>query len=72
MDARTCAACDSDLEGPAIAVSVNGQCVEVCGAACALALGEAQAAVEEDLAPRASEFRRGHVGWKRRRASSGA
>lgn len=48
MEARTCAACDSELEGPAVTVTVRGQLVEVCCLACARALGEAQAAAEAE------------------------
>jgi hypothetical protein len=37
-------ACDGELDGSAIRVTVGGQQVEVCGEACAQALDEAQTA----------------------------
>lgn len=45
MDAKTCAACDCELETDIIAVTLGGRTVEVCCTECALALGEAQAAI---------------------------
>ena len=45
MDPKTCAACDCELESDAITVTIGGRTVEVCCNACALALGEAQAAI---------------------------
>jgi hypothetical protein len=43
MTARTCAACDGTLDGDAIEVRIGGNTVEVCCAACAQALNEADA-----------------------------
>ncbi|WP_454716853.1 hypothetical protein [Caulobacter segnis] len=45
MDAKTCAACDCELETDIITVTIGGRAVEVCCQECALALGEAQAAI---------------------------
>lgn len=45
MDAKTCAACDCELETDVITVTIGGRTVEVCCEDCALALGEAQAAI---------------------------
>ena len=47
MIAKTCAACDCELEGETIIVTVGGRPVEVCCQACAQALGEADAAANE-------------------------
>jgi ribosome-binding protein aMBF1 (putative translation factor) len=44
MSARTCAACDCEIEGDAIDVTVGGKTVEVCCEDCARALNEAHAA----------------------------
>jgi ribosome-binding protein aMBF1 (putative translation factor) len=44
MSDRTCAACDCELEGEAISVTVGGRTVEVCCEDCARRLGEAHAA----------------------------
>jgi hypothetical protein len=43
MHTRTCAACDGALDGNAIEVRIGGNAVEVCCAACAQALKEADA-----------------------------
>jgi ribosome-binding protein aMBF1 (putative translation factor) len=43
MTAKTCAACDSPLEGSAIKVKLGESTVEVCCDECARALGEADA-----------------------------
>lgn len=43
MTAKTCAACDSPLEGSAIKVKLGESTVEVCCEECARALGEADA-----------------------------
>jgi hypothetical protein len=44
MAARTCAACDCELDADPILVKIGGQAVEVCCEACAQALKEADAA----------------------------
>jgi hypothetical protein len=44
MTAKTCAACDCELDANAIKVKVGGNTVEVCCEECARALGEAEAA----------------------------
>jgi hypothetical protein len=41
MSTRTCAACDGALDDNAIAVRIGGSTIEVCCAACAQALKEA-------------------------------
>ena len=43
MAEKTCAACDCELDGDAIVVTVGGQRVEVCCAECATKLREAGA-----------------------------
>jgi ribosome-binding protein aMBF1 (putative translation factor) len=43
MTAKTCAACDGELDGNAIKVKVGGNTVEVCCPECAQALNEADA-----------------------------
>lgn len=43
MTAKTCAACDSPLDGNAIKVKLGQNTVEVCCDECARALGEADA-----------------------------
>lgn len=43
MTAKTCAACDSPLDGNAIKVKLGQYTVEVCCDECARALGEANA-----------------------------
>ena len=43
MTAKTCAACDSPLDGNAIKVKLGQNTVEVCCDECARALGEANA-----------------------------
>lgn len=45
MDAKTCAACDCELEADVITVTIAGRTVEVCCQECAQLLGEAQAAI---------------------------
>lgn len=42
MRAKTCAACDYELDGNAITVMIGGKEVEVCCEECAQKLGEAQ------------------------------
>lgn len=46
MKETTCAACDCEIEGDAIQVSIGGKTVEVCCAECAERLGEAKVAAE--------------------------
>jgi hypothetical protein len=43
MTAKTCAACDCELDANSIKVKVGGNTVEVCCDACATALREADA-----------------------------
>ena len=43
MTAKTCAACDCELDADAIKVTIGGAVVEVCCDACALRLNEAHA-----------------------------
>jgi hypothetical protein len=43
MKARTCAACDCELDASAIKVKIGGQTVEACCEACAQKLNEAHA-----------------------------
>jgi hypothetical protein len=43
MSEKTCAACDCELDGAAIKVTVGGKTVEVCCEDCAKALNEAYA-----------------------------
>lgn len=43
MTAKTCAACDSELDANAIKVQIGGKAVEVCCAECAEKLKEAHA-----------------------------
>jgi hypothetical protein len=43
MNAKTCAACDCELDATPIAVKVGGNTVEVCCEDCAQALKEADA-----------------------------
>ena len=43
MSERTCAACDCEIDGAAINVTVGGKTVEVCCEDCAKALNEAYA-----------------------------
>ena len=55
MTAKTCAACDSPLDGNAIKVKLGQNTVEVCCDECARTLGEANAAKgtkKDDLAAR--------------------
>lgn len=47
MTAKTCAACDCELDGTAIQVTVAGKTVEVCCEECAEALREADTAVSQ-------------------------
>lgn len=44
MTAKTCAACDCELDANAIKVKIGGNTVEVCCEECAEALKEADAA----------------------------
>ncbi|MCA1441282.1 hypothetical protein I6F07_13875 [Ensifer sp. IC4062] len=44
MTAKTCAACDCELDQQSIKVKLGGKTVEVCCEECATALGEAEAA----------------------------
>jgi ribosome-binding protein aMBF1 (putative translation factor) len=48
MKARTCAACDCELDGSAIEVTLAVATVEVCCEACALKLNEAHIAARGD------------------------
>lgn len=43
MSNQTCAACDYELDGNAIQVTIGGKTVEVCCEECAVKLREAQA-----------------------------
>jgi hypothetical protein len=43
MTAKTCAACDCELDANAIKVKIGGNIVEVCCEECAQALNEANA-----------------------------
>lgn len=43
MSETTCAACDCEIDGTAITVTVGGKTVEVCCEDCAKALNEAHA-----------------------------
>jgi hypothetical protein len=43
MTAKTCAACECELDGNAIKVRIGGNTVEVCCESCAQALTEADA-----------------------------
>jgi hypothetical protein len=44
MTAKTCAACDGELDAHAIKVTIGGKAVEVCCDDCAVRLKEAHAA----------------------------
>ena len=44
MTAKTCAACDCELDAGSIKVKIGGNTVEVCCEQCAVALKEAAAA----------------------------
>ena len=44
MNAKTCAACDYELDANAIKIEVGGKTVEVCCEECAQSLREANAA----------------------------
>ena len=48
MTARTCAASDCKLDATAIKVKLGGNTVEVCCAACARALNEADVSIATD------------------------
>lgn len=55
MTAKTCAACDSPLDGNAIKIKLGQNIVEVCCDECARALGEANASngtKNDDMAAR--------------------
>ena len=47
MTAKTCAACDCELDSSAIKVKIGGSIVEVCCEACAQALREASASASK-------------------------
>ncbi|MBO9661831.1 hypothetical protein [Dokdonella sp.] len=47
MTAKTCAACDYELDANAIKVEIGGKTVEVCCEDCARALQEAHAAAKK-------------------------
>jgi hypothetical protein len=47
MTAKTCAACDCELDANTIKVKIGGNTVEVCCEACAAALNEAAAATSD-------------------------
>jgi ribosome-binding protein aMBF1 (putative translation factor) len=49
MTENTCAACDCELDGNSIKVTVGGREVEVCCDDCARAVGEAQASAASAL-----------------------
>ena len=51
MSERTCAACDCEIDGSAITVTVGGKSVEVCCEDCAKALNEAYAPISSPSAP---------------------
>lgn len=53
MVRKTCAACDCDLEGDAIEVTIAGKTVEVCCDECAIALKEAHASTDDKRASNA-------------------
>ena len=52
MTARTCAACDCELDGTTIKIKLGGNTVEVCCEACARALNEADASISTDAPAR--------------------
>jgi len=52
MTAKTCAACDCELDANAIKVKIGGNTVEVCCDACAQALNEAEASTSGKTAGR--------------------
>jgi len=43
MEARTCAACDGELDASAVELTIGGRVVEVCCDECAVRLKEAHA-----------------------------
>ncbi len=47
MTAKTCAACDYELDANAIQVKIGGKTVEVCCEECAQKLKEAHASAQE-------------------------
>jgi hypothetical protein len=57
MTAKTCAACDCELDANAIAVRIGGNTVEVCCDECAQSLREAHASAAS--APEKTSSRRG-------------
>jgi ribosome-binding protein aMBF1 (putative translation factor) len=57
MTAKTCAACDCELDGSAIDVKIGGNTVEVCCDECAQSLREAHASAAS--APEKKSSRRG-------------
>jgi hypothetical protein len=52
MTARTCAACDCELDANAIKVTIGGNTVEVCCEECSQALNEADASTSGKTAGR--------------------
>jgi hypothetical protein len=46
MIEKTCAACDGELDGDAIRVTIGGAVAEACCDACALSLNEAHASAK--------------------------
>lgn len=46
MSKKTCAVCDCELDGTAIAVTIGGKTVEVCCEECAETLRQAEAAAQ--------------------------
>jgi len=48
MTAKTCAACDCELDASAIKVKIGGKTVEVCCEQCAQALREAYSAASSE------------------------
>jgi hypothetical protein len=55
MTAKTCAACDCELDANAIQVKIGGHTVEVCCEECAQALREAEAAAKGGACAMASD-----------------
>jgi hypothetical protein len=49
MVRKTCAACDCELEGEIIEVTIRGKTVEVCCDECAIALKEAHASTADEV-----------------------
>jgi ribosome-binding protein aMBF1 (putative translation factor) len=55
MTKRTCAACDGELDGDPIEVTIRGRTVEVCCEDCATKLNEANRFAERDASLPAGE-----------------